>query len=189
MTACRVDLLSMEHAAKAAEAAGVPGAFAKLNVFRVILHRPKTAKALADLLVSLLFGGALDARLRELVIMRVGWSTGSEYEWTQHWPIAQQFGCSAEEVLAVKEWQTHSGFGETERIVLGATDELLATGSLAAESWKACETALGRDAGIELLCAVGCWQMVSKLARGLMIPLEDGVAPWPPDGESSPAAG
>ncbi|MBW2387544.1 MAG: carboxymuconolactone decarboxylase family protein, partial [Deltaproteobacteria bacterium] len=95
MANCRIDLLPLDEAREAAKAVEMIPAFAELNIFRAMLHRPKTAKALSDLLVSLLFGGELDDRLRELLIMRIGWTTGSDYEWTQHWRIAlEQFGCS-----------------------------------------------------------------------------------------------
>ena len=60
MTNPRVALLDAESALAAAEEAGVPGPLAALNVFRVLLHRPKVAKAMSDLLLSMLFGGALD---------------------------------------------------------------------------------------------------------------------------------
>ena len=60
MTDCRVDILPLEEAREAARSVEMIPAFADLNIFRVLLHRPKTAKALSDLLVSLLFGGELD---------------------------------------------------------------------------------------------------------------------------------
>ena len=103
MTTCRIDLLDAEAATKAAESVAMIPAFSELNIFRALLHRPKTAKALSDLLVSLLFGGELDDRLRELVIMRIGWATGSEYEWTQHWSIAlERFGCSEADRVRIR---------------------------------------------------------------------------------------
>jgi alkylhydroperoxidase family enzyme len=111
MTGCRVEILPLEEAGEAARAVEMIPAFANLNIFRVMLHRPKTAKALSDLLVSLLFGGELDDRLRELLIMRIGWTTGSGYEWTQHWRIArEQFGCSEQDLLAVRDWESSPHF-------------------------------------------------------------------------------
>lgn len=189
MTSARIELLSADDAKQAAEAAEVPAPFADLNVFRVLLHRPRTAKAMSDMLLSLLFGGEFDDRLRELVIMRIGWKTGSNYEWTQHWPIAQdQFGCSEDDLLALRDWRSASCFGEVEKTVLSAVDELLETGNLAQASFDKCFEALGRDATIELVASVGTWSMVSKIAKSLDIPLEEGVASWPPDGQPSPAA-
>lgn len=183
MSNCRIELLDAESAAKAAEGVGLAPAFAELNIFRALLHRPKTAKALSDLLVSLLFQGELNHRLRELLIMRIGWATGSEYEWTQHWTIAlERFGCSEQDLLAVRDWRESSHFGDDEKTILEATDQLLETGDLDAELFAHCIDLYGRDASIELVTAVGCWRLVSKFTRALEIPLEQGVASWPPDG-------
>jgi len=188
MSECRVELLSADAAKKAAEEANVPTPFADLNVFRLLLHRPRTAKAMSDMLLSLLFGGDLDGRLRELVIMRIGWATGSNYEWTQHWRIAlDQFGCSEEDLLSLRDWRGATCYSEVDQVVLSAVDEILESGTLSAESFAQCFEHLGQNASIELVAAVGTWSMVSKLARSLEIPLEEGVASWPPDGLASPA--
>ena len=189
MPASRVEPLAPEAARTIARDVNMLAPFAELNIFRVLLHRPKTAKALSDLLVSLLFQGVLDARLRELVILRIGWTTGSDYEWTQHWRIAQEtVGCTPDDLLAVRDWRASARFGEAERTVLAATDELLATGTLDDARFAECVRRLGRDATVELVAAVGTWRLVSKLTRALAIPLEDGVASWPPDGAAPGAA-
>ena len=185
----RVDMLSAEAAETAAKEHGLPDAMARLNVFRTLLRRPKTAKATCDLLFSLLFGAELSDRLRELVIMRIGWATGCDYEWTQHWPIAQDvYGCNAEELLAVRAWRDSEIFDDTDRAVLAATDEMLEHGDLGDDTWLRCKEALGEPACIDLMAAIGTWGMISKLARGLRIPLEEGVESWPPDDRASPAA-
>jgi len=194
MTDCRVELLSLSESREAASEVAMIPAFADLNIFRVILQRPKTAKALSYLLVSLLFGGELDDRLRELLIMRIGWSTGSNYEWTQHWKIAlEQFGCSEQDLLELRgEWQQSDHYSDTDRVLLRAVDTLLAEGTLSKELTEECMEQFGPNATIELVAAVGCWQMVSKLARTLEIPLEEGIASWPPDGvppRTDPGAG
>lgn len=185
MSDCRVDLLSLEDAKLAAESVNMVAAFAELNIFRVMLHRPKTAKALADLLISLLFQGDLDDRLRELLIMRIGWVTGSDYEWTQHWKISQeQFGCSEQDLLELRgDWSQSSHFGDDEKLLLSAVDALLETGTLAEELAQSCVERFGRNSTIELTTAVGCWRLVSKLTNALAIQLEEGISSWPPDGK------
>jgi alkylhydroperoxidase family enzyme len=58
--------------------------------------------------------------------MRIAWATGSEYEWTQHWSIAQErFGVGRKELLALRDWRSSDRFGPAERAVLEATDETL----------------------------------------------------------------
>ncbi len=189
MTKSRIDLLSPDQAKAAAEEIGLPAAMADLNVFRVLLRRPRVAKAVSDLLFSLLFGGVLDDRLRELVIMRIGWATGSDYEWTQHWRVAREtFNCSDDELLALRDWQAADRFSDEDRAVLAAVDETLETGRIGPETWSACRAHLSDDECLELTAAIGTWRLISQLARSVEFPLEEGVASWPPDGRVPPAA-
>jgi alkylhydroperoxidase family enzyme len=176
-------MLTLEDAKKAAEQAGVPEGLADLCVFRTLLRRPAIAKAVSDLLMAN-FQSELDHRLRELVIMRLGWATASVYEWTQHWPIAQdRFGCSAEDLLAVRNWRASSHFGPVERAVLAATDETIETGTLSQATFDTCAEQLGgTEACLDLVSAIGTWRLISQVLKSLDIPLEDGIAPWPPDG-------
>ena len=180
----RIPMLEPEAALAAAGEVHIPEGLAELNVFRTLLHRPRPAKAINDLLLSLLFGGSLDDRLRELLIMRIGWATGANYEWTQHWRVAQEtFNCSPEDLLAVRDWKNSDRFGTAERLVLTAVDETLADGAVCAETIARCHSVLGSDqVVVELVMAIGCWYTISQIARSLDIPLEDGVQSWPPDG-------
>jgi alkylhydroperoxidase family enzyme len=181
----RVKPLSVEEARAAAREVGVPDQMAELEVFRVLLRHPPLAKALTDLLVTLLFRGELDARLRELVIMRIGWVTRSVYEWTQHWRVAIGLEIAEADLLAVRDWRTSDRFGAPERAVLAATDETLEQGTISPETFAECERALGgTEALLELVAAIGNWRLFSSLLRSLDIPLEAGVAPWPPDGRA-----
>ena len=182
----RIPLLPPDDAKAAAVAAGVPAIAADLNVFRVWLHHPALAKWLSDLLMGLLWEGRLDARLRELVIMRLGWSTRSDYEWTQHWRIALGVGVDEADVLAVRDWRASDRFDDASRAVLAATDETVETGAISPTTWQACVTHVSDDPGVllELVSAIGLWRMVSGVLRSLEVPLEDGVASWPPAGEA-----
>ena len=185
----RVPMLSAEDALAIARDLDMHEAIGRLNIFRMLFHRPKTAKAISDLLLSLLFESEIGHRRRELIIMRVGWKTGCAYEWTQHWPLAQEiFECQRSELLALQgDWRDHEAFDLTDRAVLAATDELLDRDALSEATWRACYEGLGRDAAIDMICAIATWLLVSKIARGLEVPLEDGVNRWPPEGKASPA--
>jgi alkylhydroperoxidase family enzyme len=180
----RIELLGPDEAQARAAVAGLPPGLAELNVFRGLLQHPVYARWISDLLMGLLAAEHLDARLRELVIMRIGWVTGSEYEWAQHWRIAQVLGVSPADLAAVRRWREHAGFGPAERAVLAATDEVLQNGTVSDATWNACTEDLSSDPRIlvELIGAIGAWQMISVLLRTLAVPLEDPSSPWPPDG-------
>ena len=81
----------------------------------------------------------------------------------------------------MRNWHDSSHLGDPEKTVLEVTDQLLETGDLDARLVTRCLDRFGRNATIELVTAVGAWRLVSKLTKALAIPLEEGVASWPPD--------
>lgn len=184
----RVPRLPVDEAKAAADEAGVPDYMAELAIFQVLLNHPKLACAFNDLLAIMLWRGTLDSRLRELVIMRIGWLTACDYEWTQHWRVAQGLGVTADDLLAVRDWQAHKAFGPAERAVLSATDDVVRDGAVSAESWAACQRDVSADPAllVELVTAIGAWRMVASILQSLEVPLEDGLASWPPDGQRPP---
>lgn len=186
MTEPRVPRLPVEEAKAAADEAGVPNYMAELAIFQVLLNHPTLARAINDLLATMLWHGSFDTRLRELAIMRIGWLTGSDYEWTQHWRVALGLNVPAEDLIGVRNWQAHNGFGPTERAVLSAVDDVVRDGAVSAQSWSACERELSGDPAvlIEMVTAIGAWRMIASILHSLKVPLEDGVDSWPPDGQS-----
>jgi len=178
----RVEPLSLEEAQRVADEVGIPDEMARLNVFRVLLRDPVIAGAVHGLLASLLWKGLLDVRLRELLVMRIGWRTGSVYEWTQHWHVARLLDVDEADLLAVREWETSDRFGAIERAVLAATDETLDDGVIGKATWAACAQHLDDGELVELVVAIGNWRLFSSLLQSLDIPLEDGLDAWPPDG-------
>src|SRR5271154_5870799 len=141
----RVPRLPVNEAKAAADEAGVPDYMAELAIFQVLLNHPALAGRLNDLLALMLWHGKLDSRLRELAIMRIGWLTASDYEWTQHWRVAQGLGVSADDLLGVRDWQSCAAFGPAERAVLAATDDVVRDSAVSAETWAACEREFGAD--------------------------------------------
>ena len=75
MPESRIPRLSVDEAKAAADQAGIPDYMAELSIFQVLLNHPTLARALNDLLATMLWHGTLAPRLRELVIMRIGWLT------------------------------------------------------------------------------------------------------------------
>jgi alkylhydroperoxidase family enzyme len=175
----------MAEAKAAADEAGIPDYMAELSIFQVLLNHPTLARAVNDLLATMLWHGRLAPRLRELVIMRIGWLTACDYEWTQHWRVACGLGVPADDLLGVRDWSTHEGLGGPERAVLAATDDVVHDGAVSAQSWAACERELGADSAvlIELVTTIGAWRMIASMLHSLEVPLEEGVAGWPPDGQ------
>jgi len=176
-------MLGIGEARAAADRVGVPSGMADLSVFRVLLRHEDVAARVNGLLHQLLWNGVLEARLRELIIMRIGWRQGAMYEWTQHWRVARMLEIPDEDLLAVRDWHSSSRFGPADRVVLAATDETLGAGAISSRTWSELEAAVPDDrARLEVVIVIANWTMFAQLLRSLEVPLEDGVAPWPPDG-------
>ena len=171
--------------ALAAARSDSPRQLSSLNVFRTLLHQESVTKAVAGTLTTLLYtGNRLDVRLRELVIMRIGWTTGSCYEWTQHWRVARGLDIPEAHLLAVRDWTSARCFSALERAALAATDETLTDGCISQRTWSRLAKQLDADLLVELVIAIGNWSMFSQLLKSLDVQLEDGVEPWPPDGRA-----
>ena len=180
-------MLELDDARLAAERVGIPVSMADLSVFRVLLRHESLAAAVYGLLRQLLWDGRLDQRLRELVIMRIGWAQGSDYEWTQHWRVARLLDVDEADLVGVRDWRANARFGPIERAVLAATDETLESGAISAATWTELELHLpSADARVELVVAIANWTMFAQLLRSLDVPLEPGVESWPPDNLPSP---
>ena len=182
----RIPMLTIEAAEKAALSVGIPENMAPLSVFRVLLQHPRLAGEIASTLNLLLFeGNTLDQRLRELIIMRIGWKTNSVYEWTQHWRVARMLEIPEQALLATRDWQNAEGLTDADRAVLAATDETLEDGMISDETWCSCSAHLkSEEERIELVLAIGNWCFFSQLLKSLKVPLEHDIEPWQPDGIS-----
>lgn len=185
----RVPMVSAEHARVLGDAMGMPARRTGSEAFRTVANNPGVARVAFGQLMQLLENNKLDTRLREMMIMRIGWVTGSVYEWTQHWRVAAEAGIPPEDVLAVRDWRASDRLTAADKAILAATDECLEGKSISDAVWAEVVKAVPDPAHqVEFVIAMGNWMSFSLLFRNLRIPLTPGIAHWPPDGVASPAA-
>lgn len=175
-------LLSAEHAVTAALAAGIPEMLAGPNVLRFGLRHPKVARVLADMIDVAVLNGTLDARLREVAILRVGWRIGSVYEWSNHVPIGRRSGLTDAELVAIRNADA-AVLGAGDMLVINVVDEVLDHVGVTRSTLDAVRSHLDDDAALmELVTIAGCYRAIGSLLLSFAVPLEDHVEPWPPDG-------
>ena len=181
----RIECIPLEDAVRLGSEMGIGEVQAGKNAFRTLARHPDLVRHVYGLLTMLATRNKLDSRLRELIIMRIGWTTGSEYEWFQHYRIATtQTGVTAEEILAIRDWRKSELFGPAERAVLAAVDDTREHGKVSDAVWAECEQHLKEPAVlVEMVVAIGNWIMISQILQSLRVPIEGSPAPWPPDGK------
>ena len=188
MTA-RVPPVSAERARELGDAMGLPPHRTGSEAFRIAANNPGVARVAFSQLMQLLEHNKFNTRLRELMIMRIGWVTGSVYEWTQHWRVAAEAGIPPEDILAVRDWRASDRLNPEDKAILAATDECLSGHSISDTTWaEVVQYVTDPGEQVEFVVAMGNWMAFSLLFRNLRIPLPAGLKIWPPDGLVSPAA-
>ena len=181
----RLQWIPLEQALSLGREMGIAETQASRGAFRTIANNPEVARSLYGLLTTLLHKNQLPLRLREWMVLRIAWTTGSEYAWAQHYRIATtQAGFSEADVLAVRDWKNSDRPGPAERAVLAAVDDTVARGCISDAVWAECALHIREPALlVEMAVGIGNWIMLSQLFQTFKVPLQEGAASWPPDGE------
>jgi alkylhydroperoxidase family enzyme len=72
-----------------------------IALHRLMVNSPGGARAFGKLGSYIRFGSKLDARLRELAILQVGWLARSPYEWSHHVKIGYDFGVTDADIVGL----------------------------------------------------------------------------------------
>jgi len=130
---------------------------------------------------SLLDGGPLSLREREIVIDRTCALNQCEYEWGVHVAIfAAAAQLTDEQVRAtVLEGADASCWSEAERAMIAAVDALHQRATLSEAEFKALSAHCDEDKILEIILLCGFYRTVSYLANALALPLEQNAARFP----------
>jgi alkylhydroperoxidase family enzyme len=157
-------------------------AMSKLNVVRALLQNPDVTAAQSRLAGALMGSKTLNPRLRELVILRTGWRTKSEYEFCQHVGVARQLGMSDEEILGVRDPANCKAYNEVDRTVIAMADELNDSAEVSTKTWSVLQQFFSPAELVELLLVSGFWRMMAGFLKTAQIPLDpidSTITGWP----------
>ena len=86
-----------------------------INVYKLLLHSPPLAESWYDHLNQVRWGTQLSGRLREIIIIRIGYLNDAGYVLAQHIPkLAEAEGLSAADCAALADWKDGGPFGADE---------------------------------------------------------------------------
>jgi len=172
-------LLSIDESARLGEILGIDRPLATSHVFRGLFHNLPAADAFYALIEALMFRNKVDARTRELIILRVGWRTRSEYVFCNHARISRDLGISEEEILGVRDPEQCRAYSKTDRAVLHLADELHEHTEVTPSTWTVLQNAFASDELVELLLIGGFWRLAAGFVKSARIELDAGVPGWP----------
>lgn len=146
-----------------------------INIFTTLVRHPGLYRRWLPFAGKLLMGGRLEARDRELLILRTAQNCRAEYEWGQHVLIGRQVGLSDDEIRRVREGPSAAGWNEDDVALLRAADELHAENVISDATWAALADRFGERELIEVCMLIGHYHMVAFALNSLAVQREDGV--------------
>ena len=117
----------------------------------------------------------LPPRERELLILRIGWLCQAEYEWGQHVLFARAAGLSDMEIARIKEGAEAEGWAPFDVHLLRAVDELHKDAFVSDQTWKALSERYNTKQLMDVVFAVGQYQLVSMALNTFGVQLDKGV--------------
>ena len=130
-----------------------------LNVFRLLANAPKVFGGWTDMVDELFASPTFDARMREVIILRVAHLQASPYELGQHVPLARTVGLTDQQIDAILDAGDldGAGFDRAERVALDVVTELCGTHRLTDDAFAAAHGVFGDEALTELLMIISCY--------------------------------
>lgn len=135
-----------------------------LALLRIVAHADTAFEPWLRYSNALLRRLELDPLLRELAILQVAHLSDSEYEWTQHVPIAESFGASPQAIAAIEAGRDEDeSLTEEHSEILSFTRGVVVDGAAGEEAVEAMRSRLGERRLVELLLVIGNYLGLARL--------------------------
>ncbi len=130
-------------------------------------------------------GSNTDPRLREIVILRMGWNCQSIYEFGQHQMFGRSVGLTDAEIYHITRPIPLGTWGPAEAALLQMVDDLYADDCVTDATWADLGAQFETSLIMEYIGAAMSYRLVSAILNTCGVQLDEGVPSWP----VSPSAG
>jgi len=150
-----------------------------LNVMKTMAQYKKLFTRWQVFANHVLFKSSLPMREKEILILRIGWLCQSEYEWGQHTLIGKDAGLTNAEIERITQGPHAPGWSEVDKLLLLATDELHADAFITDMTWNALSKHFNQEQLMDIVFAVGQYNLVSMALNTFGVQLDEGVGGFP----------
>ena len=141
-----------------------------INVYKTLLHTPDVASVWLDLVNVVRWKVDFDGRLREIVIVRIGYLNRCAYVVNQHVPeLTAPEGLSQEECAALADWRASTCFDERERAALAYADAMTREIDVPEAVFAALRKHFNERQIVELTVLIGTYNMHTRVGQALQI--------------------
>lgn len=151
-----------------------------IALHRALANSPNGARAFSGLGQFIRYGSGLDARLRELAILQVGWLARSAYEWSHHVRIGMEFGVTEDDIrnLIAESAGQESGLEPVARLVLQAARECHAGPGVSAATFERLRAHFDDERLVDLVLTMAFYCAVVRVLASLDIRVEPDYQPY-----------
>jgi 4-carboxymuconolactone decarboxylase len=141
-----------------------------INVYKLLLHSPGIAETWLDLINTVRWKVDLEGRLREIVIIRVGYLNRCSYVVKQHVPLlSAPEGLTQAECDALADWRAGVPFSARERAALAFTDASTREVDVPDAVFDELRRHFSERQIVELTVLVGTYNMHTRMCQALRI--------------------
>ena len=151
-----------------------------MNALGTMLRHPALAKAFLTFNNHISVTNSLSKRIRELLILRIGWLRQSEYEFIQHLLLGARAGLSAAELERIQFGPDAPGWDPLDADLVRAVDELHANACITEGTYMRLVAHFDARQLLDLVFTVGCYDVLSMAFKSFAVALEPGATPLDP---------
>lgn len=147
-----------------------------IHLFRALINTPEGFKYFHEFSEWMRWDSTLDPRIRELLIMQVGYLVRDPYEWSHHVVLSSQFGVTDDDIRGLIDYTNGrpTRLPAEEIAVLRAVTELTENRRISDEAWADLQPLYSDQHLTEIVVIGAFYSAVVRILGGLRIDVEDG---------------
>jgi 4-carboxymuconolactone decarboxylase len=145
-----------------------------------MLRHPALAKAFLTFNNHIATASTVSKRVREILILRIGWLRRSEYEFVQHLILGRRAGLTEAELERITRGPDAPGWSPEDADLVRAVDELHADASIKDATWARLSARFDTAQLLDIIFAVGCYDLLAMVFNTARLAVEPGVEPLDP---------
>jgi 4-carboxymuconolactone decarboxylase len=147
-------------------------------VYRTFARHPKLYPPRQILSEYIRTKSTLSPRVREMLILRIGWRCRSAYEWAAHAPAGRRAGLTDDQVRMLAR-SGYEGWSAADAAIVRAADELFVGDTISDGTWTALDEQFDERQLLDVLITTGGYRMVSMVLNTFGVPAEPNSEPFP----------
>lgn len=150
-----------------------------INLNRVLVHSPNCRRAGLQMAHFIRYQSKLDARLKELAIMTVGYLTRAPYEWSHHVILGKDFGVSDDDIGELVNYLEGRAHKLEERAVLAvdAAREMTDDLAMSDRTFEALHAFLDNEEMVDLVVTIAHYNAMVRVLATFQVDIEDNYLP------------